>query len=98
LTGLGAGPSRAPNELIDALMAQCDVQNVLRQKKYPHYSQLHVGDQAQVTQDPFSGFVVTITEIGANNRIKVLLKIMGQSSKVATNAGANSLWKRAQSN
>jgi len=41
-----------------------------------------------VTQGPFSGFIATISDIEPNNRINILIKIMGQTTKVAINAGA----------
>jgi transcriptional antiterminator RfaH len=69
-------------------MAQCDKQSILRQTIETPSSQLNAGNQVQVTQGPFSGFITTITDIQPNNRINVLIEIMGQTTKVAINAGA----------
>jgi transcriptional antiterminator RfaH len=85
LVRLGAEPSVVPNEIVKALMARCDQQSILRQTSE---TQLHAGNQAQVTQGPFSGFIATINNIEPNNRINILIEIMGQTTKVAINADA----------
>jgi transcriptional antiterminator RfaH len=85
LVRLGAEPSVVPNEIVEALVAQCDTQNILRQTSE---TQLHAGNEAQVTQGPFSGFIATISDIEPNNRINILIEIMGQTTKVAINADA----------
>ena len=88
LVRLGAEPSVVPNEIVEALMARCDKQNILRQTSETHSSQLHAGNQTQVTQGPFSGFIATISDIEPNNRIYIIIEIMGQTTKVAINADA----------
>ena len=77
-----------PNEIVEALVARCDRQSILCQTSETPSSQLHAGSQAQVTQGPFSGFIATITDIEPNNRINILIEIMGQTTKVAISAGA----------
>ena len=47
---------------------------------------LAVGDRAQVTRGPFSGFVATIADVEANARICILLNIMGQSTTASIDA------------
>ena len=88
LVRLGAEPSVVPNEIVDALMARCDKQSILRQTSETQSSELQAGNQAKVTQGPFSGFIATISETEPNNRINILIEIMGQTTKVAINAGA----------
>jgi len=88
LVRLGAEPSVVPNEIVDALMARCDKRSILRQTSETQSSQLHAGNQAQVTQGPFSGFIATISDIEPDNRINTLIEIMGQTTKVAINASA----------
>ena len=88
LVRLGAEPSVVPNWIVEALMARCDKQSVLRQTSETQSSQLHVDDQAQVTQGPFSGFIATISNIEPNNRINILIEIMGQTTKVEIDGGA----------
>ena len=88
LARLGAEPRVVPNEIVEVLMARCDKQSILRQTSETQSSQLHAGNQAQVTQGPFSGFIATITDIEPNNRINILIEIMGQTTKVGISAGA----------
>jgi transcriptional antiterminator RfaH len=88
LVRLGTEPSVVPNEIVKALMAQCDKQSILRPTSEIQSSQLHAGNQAQVTQGPLSGFIATISNIEPNNRINILIEIMGQTTKVAINADA----------
>ena len=88
LVRLGVEPSVVPKEIVDALMARCDKQSILRQTSEIQSGQLHAGNQAQVTQGPFSGFIATISNTEPNNRINILIEIMGQKTKVAINAGA----------
>lgn len=88
LIRFSAEPSVVPNSIVDALTAQCDEQNVLRQTSETQSSQLHQGNQAQVRRGPFSGFVATVADIEPNNRINILIEIMGQTTKVAINAEA----------
>ena len=88
LVRLGAEPSVVPNEIVEALIARCDTQSILRQTSETQSSQLHAGNQAEVTRGPFSGFIATISDIEPNNRINILIEIMGQTTKVAIDAGA----------
>jgi transcriptional antiterminator RfaH len=88
LIRLGAEPSVVPNEIVEALMARCDKQSILRQTSETQSRQLLVGNQAQVIHGPFSGFIATINDVEPNNRINILIEIMGQTTKIAINAGA----------
>ena len=88
LVRLGAEPSVVPNEIVEALIARCDTQSILRQTSETQSSQLHAGNQAEVTRGPFSGFIATIGDIEPSNRINILIEIMGQITKVAINADA----------
>ncbi|NCG10678.1 MAG: transcriptional activator RfaH [Alphaproteobacteria bacterium] len=88
LVRFGTDKSAVPNGIVEALIARCDKQSILRQTSETKSSQLHAGNQTQVTQGPFSGFIATISDIEPNDRINILIEIMGQTIKVAINAGA----------
>ena len=88
LVRLGAEPSVVPNEIVQTLIARCDENSVLRQTSKTQSTQFHAGNQAQVVQGPFSGFIATISDIEPNNRINILIELMGQTTKVAINADA----------
>ena len=81
LVRLGAEPSVVPDAIIAGLMARCNEMCVIQDART-----LSVGDRAQVTRGPFSGFVATIADVEANARIFILLQMMGQSTKVSIDA------------
>ena len=83
LVRLGDKPSVVPDAIIAGLMARCDEVGIIQDA-----GALAVGDRAEVTQGPFSGFVATIADVEANARIYILLDIMGQSTKVSIDATA----------
>lgn len=83
LVSLGAEPSVVPDEIVTGLMVRCNKMGVIQDARA-----LAVGDQAQVTQGPFSGFVTTIADAEANARIYILLDIMGESTTVSIKTAA----------
>ena len=83
LVHLGAEPSIVPDSIVAALMARCDDQAIIRDA-----DTLQAGDRAEVTQGPFSGFVATVAAIEPNDRIHILLNIMGQSTSVSIDSAA----------
>ena len=82
LVRLSTEPSVVPGNIVTALMARCDNHGVLQQSY-----QLEIGDQAEITQGPFSGFIAKVAGTEPNNRVHVLLNIMGQSSLMAIEVG-----------
>ena len=83
LVRLGAEPSVVPDAIIANLMARCDEMSIIQDDRA-----LVLGNRAKVTQGPFSGFIATIANVEANDRIYILLDIMGQSTKVSIEAKA----------
>ena len=83
LVRLGAEPSVVPDAIIAGLMARCNELGIIQDAVT-----FAVGDHAQVSQGPFSGFVAKIVKVEANARIHILLKIMGQSTVVSIDAEA----------
>ena len=88
LVCLGEEPSVVPECIVASLLARCDNQNVLRQTIKTQDRQFRAGDQTQVIQGPFSGFVATIAGMEPNDRINILIEIMGQKTKVTIDTGA----------
>ena len=88
LVCLGAEPSVVPNSIMEALLARCDKQSILRQTSKTQFSKFCAGSQAQVTQGPFSGLIATIADTEPDNRINILIEIMGRTTKVAIDANA----------
>ena len=83
LVRLGTAPSVVPDAIIGALMARCNETGIIQDA-----GALAAGDRAQVMRGPFSGFVATIADVEANDRIYILLDIMGQSTTVSIDAAA----------
>ena len=83
LVSFGAKPSVVPDAIIANLMARCDEMSIIQDA-----GALVLGAQTQVAQGPFSGFVATIADVEANDRIYILLDIMGQLTKVSIDAKA----------
>lgn len=83
LVRLGAEPSAVPDAIIAGLMARCNQLGIIQDAGV-----LAVGERAQVTQGPFSGFIATIADVETNARINILLEIMGQSTTVSIDATA----------
>ena len=70
-------PNKVPLEIVFGLMNRCDNSG----KLFPPTS-LEYGDQVTVTSGALTNFVATVETIESNQRIWVLLEIMGQLTKV----------------
>jgi transcriptional antiterminator RfaH len=88
LVQLSTEPSVVPSSIIKALLARCDERGIIRHASKTKVSSLQTGDEAQITRGPFSGIVATVTVLEPDDRIYVLLEIMGQTTKVAFDADA----------
>lgn len=81
LVRFGEKPSAVPNELIAALQARCDDGGVMLPPAV-----LSVGDEVQVLTGPFAHFAATVDSIAADQRVWVLMDLMGQITRVALDA------------
>jgi transcriptional antiterminator RfaH len=71
-------PATVPDSLIAALKAQCDDEGVYRGS-----ARLQPGDQVLITRGPFAEFVATVESLSPQQRIWILLDIMGSKMRVA---------------
>lgn len=71
-------PAAVPAELIAALREQCDEAGV-----YRHSAKIQPGDQVLITRGPFADFVATVESLSPQQRIWILLDIMGSKMRVA---------------
>lgn len=74
----GNMPRPVPAGLVQELVGRC---NETGQLLPP--SSLQPGDEVRVTNGPFTDFVTTVDKVSADQRVWVLLDIMGRSTKVA---------------
>ena len=72
------GPAEVPLELIAALKQRCDAEGRLIAA-----AQFARGDQVRLVNGPFVDFVGTIEGLNAEQRVWVLLDVLGKSTRVA---------------
>lgn len=78
LVSFGNVPTAVPQGLVSQLMARCDTQGKLL---YP--SLLKPGDQVRLTKGPFVNFVAEVEKIAPDQRIWILMEIMGGQTRIA---------------
>jgi len=71
-------PKPVPPDLISGLMLRCDKDGRLLPPAI-----LAPGDKVRLTSGPFAGFVTRVETISVDQRVWVLLDIMGGATKVA---------------
>ena len=71
-------PAQVPLGLISSLMRRCDPSGKLLPPRF-----LHGGDVVRVTNGPFADFIGTVEQIAPDQRIWVLLDILGKNTRVA---------------
>ena len=70
-------PRAVPTVLIDDLRARCDVDGVLKPAPI-----LASGSAVEILSGPFANFVATVESITPDQRVWVLLDLMGQQTRV----------------
>jgi transcriptional antiterminator RfaH len=73
-------PRPMPSGFMDGLFTRCDADGCLLSPE-----ELAEGDRVRLTNGPFADFITRIEHISPDQRIWVLLDIMGQQSKVSVN-------------
>lgn len=81
LVSFGKEPAAVPLDLISQLMLRCDTQGKLLPPKL-----LKSGDQVTLTKGPFANFVAEVEAIAPDQRVWVLIDIMGGKTRVALQA------------
>ena len=71
------GPAEVPLELIAALQQRCDGEGRLTEA-----AQFAKGDQVRLVNGPFADFIGTIEGLNAEQRVWVLLDVLGKSTRV----------------
>lgn len=81
LVSFAGKPSQIPNDLVDALKLRCDETGELKPPQV-----FKPGDDVILTAGPFADFAATVETMAADQRVWVLLDLMGQKSRVQVNA------------
>jgi transcriptional antiterminator RfaH len=71
-------PAQVPGVMISTLMRRCDLSGKLLPPRF-----LQSGEAVRVTNGPFADFIGTVEQIASNQRIWVLLDILGKNTRVA---------------
>jgi len=72
-----------PNNIIDSLMKRYDLSGKLLPIK-----KLRKGDQVTVLMGPFANFIATVEKYEADQRIWILMDLMGRKTKIKTSSNA----------
>ncbi len=78
LVSFGTEPAPVPLDIVSQLMLRCDASGKLLPPKL-----LKPGDEVRLTSGPFADFVGTIEAIAPEQRVWVLMEIMGGQTRVA---------------
>lgn len=70
-----------PKSLIDSLMSRCDISGKLLSTDY-----LKKGDQVKVLSGPFTNFIATVETFEADQRISILMDLLGRKTKIKAKA------------
>jgi len=81
LVSFGEKPQPVPLDLISQLMLRCDKGGNLLPPRI-----LKPGDPVRLTSGPFAEFVATVEKISPDQRVWVLLDLMGRTARVAVQA------------
>jgi len=81
LVSFGEEPQPVPLDLISRLMLRCDVGGKLLPPRI-----LNPGDAVRISGGPFADFVATVEKISPDQRVWVLLDLMGRTARVVVEA------------
>ena len=78
IVSLSGPPTPVPSEIVNEFISRCDGDGIL------HSTQgLDVGQDVQVLREPFAKFVAKVEEISPDQRVWILIDLLGQSSRIS---------------
>ena len=81
LVSFGAEPAAVPDGLVAELQARCSQAGVLLPPEH-----LQIGDAVVLTRGPFANFAAEVVDLAPDQRVWVLLDVMGAERRVAVDA------------
>ncbi len=81
LVSFGREPAAVPGDLVAQLIQRCDSGGKLQPVQMPS-----PGDKVTLTSGPFANFVAEVERISADQRVWVLMELMGAKTRVAVDA------------
>ena len=86
IVSLGETPTPIPSEIVNEFISRCDGDGVLCPTQG-----LEVGQDMQVLRGPFANFVAQVEEISPDQRVWILIDLLGQSSRISVTKDAIAL-------
>jgi len=83
LVNFGGDPQPVPVDLISSLMQRCSEDGKLLPPRI-----LKGGDTVEISGGPFADFAATVEKVDPDQRVWVLLKLMGRTTRVAVDSDA----------
>ena len=80
LVSFNSYPKPVPIDLVSGLILRCDASGKLLPPK-----RLNEGDEVQFLNGPFANFITTVEEIDAQQRVWVLMELLGRSTRISVN-------------
>lgn len=78
IVSLGGTPTPVPTEILKEFISRCDGDGILRPTQG-----FEVGQDVQVLRGPFANFVAKVEEISPDQRVWILIDLLGQSSRIS---------------
>ena len=86
IVSLGGTPTPVPSAIINEFISRCDDEGILR----PTLG-LEVGQDVKVLRGPFANFVAKVEEISPDQRVWILIDLLGQPSRISVTKDAIAL-------
>ena len=86
IVSLGGTPTLVPSAIINKFISRCHDDGILRPTQG-----LEVGQDVQVLRGPFANFVAKVEEISPDQRVWILIDLLGQSSRISVTKDAIAL-------
>jgi len=83
LVSFGDDPQPVPNDLISNLVLRCDQSGRLLPPRI-----LKTGDTVEISSGPFADFVATVEKVDPDQRVWMLLELMGRATRVVVHQDA----------
>lgn len=78
IVSLGGTPTPVPSAIVNEFISRCDGEGILRPTQG-----IEVGQDVQVLRGPFANFVAKVEEISPDQRVWILIDLLGQSSRIS---------------
>ena len=86
IVSLAGAPTPVPSEIVNEFISRCDGEGILRPTQG-----FEIGQDVQVLRGPFANFVAKVEEISPDQRVWILIDVLGQSSRISVTKDAIAL-------